>query len=236
MTKRIFASALFAGLAAGLVAAALQLWLIVPLILQGELYESGAQVHFTDGAAQSAARMTGIGGDLSRHAMTVGMNVVAFTAFGLLMVAGFAIAGLRGRPVSARAGVIWGLAGFLGFALAPSVGLPPELPGTIGAALGSRQLWWGLTVICSLSGLGLIAWAGRWPGVLAGVALILLPHLIGAPRIDTYFGVAPPELASLFVARSLAVSAASWAFLGTVAAWFWTGAGRDAKAVDNIRI
>src|SRR3974390_3265881 len=39
-------------------------------------------------------------------------------------------------------GLMWGLAGFAVFTLAPGLGLPPELPGVPAAPLLSRQLWW----------------------------------------------------------------------------------------------
>lgn len=46
MFRKLLAGSLFAGLGAGVLAALLQLWLTVPLILEGELYETGARTHF----------------------------------------------------------------------------------------------------------------------------------------------------------------------------------------------
>ena len=51
MFKRLFAGAVFAGLGAGALAALIELTFVVPLIHEGELYETGALVHF--GAAGS---------------------------------------------------------------------------------------------------------------------------------------------------------------------------------------
>ena len=56
----------------------------------------------------------------------------------------------------------------------------------------------------------------REAGILAA------PHLIGAPHLDRYFGSAAPELAAMFSARALGVSAAAWAFLGLAAGWIWS--------------
>jgi predicted cobalt transporter CbtA len=53
------------------------------------------------------------------------------------------------------------------------------------------------------------------------VILIALPHLIGAPHLDTYYGYAPPEVGSLFVARSLGVAAIAWLSLGYFAGALW---------------
>ncbi len=46
MLKSLLASALFAGLIAGLFAAGLQQAFLVPLITEAELYETGAVIHF----------------------------------------------------------------------------------------------------------------------------------------------------------------------------------------------
>jgi cobalt transporter subunit CbtA len=51
MFKRLFAGALFAGLGAGALAALIELTFVVPLIHEGEMYETGALIHF--GAAGS---------------------------------------------------------------------------------------------------------------------------------------------------------------------------------------
>lgn len=223
MTRHVFTSALFAGLTAGVLAAMLQFAFVIPFLLEGELYETGARIHFAvDGSTQSEASAPALGFDLQRHGLTVAMNMVAYSGFGLLMVAGFALAERYGHKVTARQGLLWGLAGFIAVQLAPAAGLPPELPGTIGAEIFPRQMWWSSTVAATVAGLAFLAY-GRGPlFILCGVVLLITPHLIGAPHTDTYFGVAPPELASHFVTRSLAVGAASWVLLGTIAAYFWS--------------
>ena len=226
MTKNLFTSALFAGLAAGLIAALLQFWLVIPLLLEGELYESGVRVHFAaslDAAVQSpAGPAEGLTQDMSRHLMTTGFSVVAYTAFALLLVAGMALAERFGHGVSARKGAIWGLCGFIALQLAPAIGLPPELPGTIAAEVELRQTWWMGTVIATAAGLGLIAFGPSLLYAAFGAAFLALPHIIGAPHLDVYFGIAPPELSAHFATRSLGVSAVSWAVLGTVAGHFWS--------------
>ncbi len=226
MTKNLFTSALFAGLAAGLVATLLQFWLLIPLLLEGELYEIGIRAHFAVGHDTPVQSPAGperiIELDLSRHLITVGFSVIAYTAFALIMVAFMALAERTGHRITPRVGIIWGLAGFLAMHLAPAIGLPPELPGTIAAEVELRQVWWLATVLLSATGLGLIAFGNTLILNFIGIIALALPHIIGAPMLDTYFGIAPPELSALFATRSLGVAAASWVTLGFVAAYFWS--------------
>lgn len=221
MIGRILASAAIAGVAVGFLTVALQVAFVTPLILEGELYETGARVHFaTNGITQSPAGAPSAFGEPARLVSAVAMGVVTVTAFALLLVAAFAIAERFGQPVDGRSGLVWGLAAFTALHLAPAAGLAPELPGMIAAEIGARQLWWVGTVVATGAGIALIAFGTGWK-VVAGIALVALPHLIGAPHLDTYFGVAPPELSAHFAARSLAVAAASWAALGAAAGWLW---------------
>lgn len=223
MFRKILTSAVFAGVAVGAVAAVLQFWLVTPLLLEGELYESGAQVHFaTDGSTQSEATSQDLLAEPARHLMTAGFNMVAFTGFALLLVVGFALAERAGHGVSPKTGLVWGLCGFLAIQLAPAIGLPPELPGTIAAEVEVRQAWWIATILCSIGGLAAIAFGPSVVTTIAGFALLALPHAIGAPHLDTYFGVAPPELSAHFATRSLGASAVAWVLLGYIAALFWS--------------
>ncbi len=222
MTRNLFASALFAGLAAGVLAALLQLTFVVPLLLEGELYETGTRTHFTATGVQSDAGTPPVFDQMSRHIGTVAMNLITYTGFALVLVAGFAFANRFGHVIDARQGALWGLMGFISLHLAPAFGLPPELPGTVGADLQPRQIWWSATALATAIGIALIAYRKGPVLVAAGIVLIALPHLIGAPQIDTYFGTAPPELASHFVTRSLGVAALSWIALGAMAGALWS--------------
>ena len=223
MTKNLLTSAVFAGVAAGLIAAALQFMFVIPALLEGELFETGARVHFgANGSPESDRGAPSLGGDFARHAMTVGFNVVTYVGFGFLLLAAMAYAELRGlTKITPKQGIIWGLAGFIAIQLAPAVGLPPELPGTPAAEIGPRQTWWLGTLVATSLGLWTIAF-GRGALALVGVVLILLPHLIGAPHLDAFWGVAPPELSAEFATLSLGTAAAGWATLGFLCAWFWT--------------
>lgn len=219
MTRHLLASGLIAGVAAGLVAALLQFLFVIPPLLEGELYETGARVHFaTDGTTESDRGAPGLGGDVMRHGLTVAFNLVTYAGYGLILAGLMVIARIQGVEPGARVGLIWGLCGFLAVQLAPAIGLPPELPGTPAGEVGPRQAWWFATIILTAAGLGLIAFArGALPFV--GIALIAAPQLWGAPHLDAYFGVAPPELSAHFATLSLGAAAAGWALLGCLTGW-----------------
>jgi predicted cobalt transporter CbtA len=90
----------------------------------------------------------------------------------------------------------------------------------------ARQVWWVATAACTLGGVGLLVFAaGPWRG--AGIVLILLPHLTGAPNADGYANI-PGEMGATFAAASLAASAVSWIVLGSVSGWAqqWLAPGR----------
>lgn len=223
MNQKLLTSAVFAGVAAGLIAALLQFMFVIPALLEGELFETGARVHFgANGSPESDRGAPGLGGDWGRHLLTVGFNIVTYVGFGFLLLAVMAFAEMRGlTKITARQGLVWGLAGFIAIQLAPAIGLPPELPGTPAAEIGPRQIWWLGTLIASALGLWVIAF-GRGVIALSGTVLLLVPHLIHAPHLDGYFGVSPPELSAEFATLSLGTAAAGWASLGFLCAWFWT--------------
>ncbi len=221
MTKPLFAGALFAGLAAGLIAVLLHYALLAPMLLEGELYETGTRVHFSASGAQSEAGGPPIWSQMGRQIDTFALTFVTYAGFALLLSAAMAFAVRSGVVVTWRSGLVWGLCGFAATSLAPAVGLPPELPGTIGADLATRQIWWLGCVGATAVGLGLIGLGRGMVPLVIGVLLIAAPHLIGAPHIDTYFGVAPPELAAHYVTHALGVAAVVWVVMGGVAGWFW---------------
>lgn len=238
MTAKLFASALFAGLVAGLIAVLLQGLLMEKLIIEAEEYEQGLKTHFAGIAATGEAvgqsnlqvhedghnhEVAEEGEDnFKRFTLAFAADFVVFVAWGLIMVAGFALAERFGRPVTLHAAFIWGIAGFAAVHILPGIGLAPELPGTPAAELVARQAWWVGTVIASIAGLALIGYSGAKPMLIAvGIAILAVPHLIGAPVLHDYAGVAPPELSGEYVARSYAVAFMAWAVLGLAAGYFW---------------
>ena len=213
--RKILTTALLAGLVAGIVVSVIQHIVVQPLIVEAERYEAQAaatQAREAPAAAQQAAEGWEPEDGAERTIYTVLANLLTGIGFALLLGGGFAIYGGR---VDAGRGVLWGIAGFVAFALAPALGLPPEAPGVPAADLVARQGWWLGTVIATAAGLAAVVFAPRRAAKAAGVVVMTLPHLIGAPH---HAGAAtiPPELATAFVIASLAATALFWLVLGGV--------------------
>jgi cobalt transporter subunit CbtA len=210
--KGILLPALVAGIAAGLVVACLQQLFLVPMILQAEAVELGAAEHVQHG--------------LDRALYTTLFDCLGAFGFALVLAAVFA---WRGR-ITWQQGLLWGLAGYASFALAPALGLPPELPGVEAGSIVLRQLWWIATALATAGGIACIAFARPRGLRLLGAVLIVLPHWIGAPGAHPGDS-ASAELSRNFVVGSLAVSAAMWTMIGPItAAMMKRGAARTLRS------
>jgi len=223
MITRVLWTAIIAGLIAGALATAVQLTRLVPLIAIAEEYETAAAAHehaahadhgdTAAAAADEADEWEPTG--WTRPAFTALFNVLAGVGYGLLLVAGMTLAG---RPMTRTSGLLWGLAGFVAFAAAPAFGLPPELPGMPAADLVARQGWWIGNAAATAAGLAALAFGSRAVKAI-GVALLVLPHLVGAPHLAEHVEGAgvPAELAAHFVAASLLSALLFWLALGASA-------------------
>jgi len=126
---------------------------------------------------------------------------------------------VKGEPIDARRGALWGIFGFIAASLLPSLGLPPELPGSAAADIAMRQLWWLSTAAAAATGLGLLAFGRSWLPRVAAIALILAPHLIGAPEPPSLEAAYPAGMAGEFVVASLVLSLLLWSLSGLVGGW-----------------
>ena len=221
----MFASAVFAGFGAGLIAALLHITLMAPIILEAEKYESGAVVHYGEPIGNAAdiaeAWAEGDESTLSRNFQSVLWMLGTYVGFAFVLVAGFGLAENSGHKITAKNGIIWGVAGYAAFSLAPSIGLPPELPGAAAADLNIRQIWQISTMVATLAGIAAIGFGKNWLVWGAGIVAIALPHTIGAPGFDDYTGVTPPEMAAHFASVTLGLGVISWVVMGLIAGYFW---------------
>lgn len=226
--RNIVLVAAIAGVLAGLGMTVAQQLTTVPLILRAEIYEgedgaSPAHDH-GDAGAQAVAHEHehGEGGwqpadGFERTAFTLLANIVTGVGFALLLIAASELAG---GITGWRQGVFWGLAGFAVFTLAPGLGLPPELPAMPAAELGVRQLWWVATVLSAAGALALIFY-GRSPlAIVAAIALLVAPHLVGAPEPVSYDTPIPEGLHHSFVVAVVLTALLFWVLLGALAGLF----------------
>jgi cobalt transporter subunit CbtA len=239
MLKNLVLSAAAAGIVAGLFTAVVQHVTTTPIIIEAEKYEGGAEAapHSHDAAAPSAASGAEVApaAKIAAHAAVEaeewapahGIQRTLYTSVATTVVGiGFALAllgamVLAGVPIDSRTGLAFGVAGFVAVALAPALGLPPEIPGSGAAALEERQLWWFATVAATAVGLaGLLLTRSRALQI-GGVVLIAVPHIIGAPHPHEFVSTAPAELAGHFAATSLAVTAIFWGVLGYLSGAFY---------------
>ena len=221
MLRVLLPTGLFAGFIAAVVYSLAQYFTTIPLIYQAERYEVAAEAghsHSDEEATVGQGHTNTVtdawapADGLERSLFTALSNIVAGVGFAFVLAAAMTFSG---GQVDGRRGVLWGLAGFAVFAFAPAVGLPPELPASAAADLGMRQIWWWGTVVATAIGLGLLVFAGNKLLKAAGIVVLLLPHLIGAPHpAGGEVGASPPELAAQFAVLSLATAAVFWLVLG----------------------
>ncbi len=228
--RRIVWTALIAALITGAATTLVQLFTTVPLIAKAETYEHGEhgeseQEHAHAHAAHEHGWAPSEGFERTFY---TGLTTV-LAAFGYALMLGACLSQVR--TAGWRSGLLLGAAGFAVFQLAPALGLPPEPPGTPAAQLLPRQLWWLGTVIAT--GAAFAAWLyarkhSKWIWLPAGTALLLLPHLIGAPQASDARSAVPHELARDFAIAALATAALFWLMLGAVQGFLY-GRSRTAQ-------
>ncbi|MBV8921786.1 CbtA family protein [Bradyrhizobium sp.] len=254
--RAIVFAAVVAGLATGLAVTVIQQFGTVPLILKAEVYEKAAEHHGAAAPAIPSGSMTTVGhghgeagaahehaaeaweprDGLERNAYTAGANVLTAIGFALMLAALFAFrGGGAGATVSWHDGLVWGLAGFVVFTLAPSLGLPPELPGVPAAPLLSRQIWWVMAAAATAAGLGLIFLRATAPAAIAGLILLMLPHVIGAPELTSVETNVPSSLAHQFVVAVALTSLVFWSLLGALTSIAYAYFDQSSAAVAPAR-
>ncbi len=235
MFRAILLSAGVAGLLAALVLTLLQVTWITPLILQAETFEHGAPVaaitHEHDHAhGHETATVDNHDHDhhhgdewtpadgIERTFFTLVSNFVMGFAYALMLTGIYV---LWQQPKNAAQGLLFGLAGFAVFFVAPGLGLPPELPGTEAADLGQRQMWWIGTAATTAVALALLFVQKNWLLRAAGIIILLTPHIIGAPHPAVAAALAPEVLQNEFRLATVVGNAMFWLVLGAVSAIAW---------------
>ena len=235
--RRIVSAALWTGILAGLLLTAVQRVQVVPTLLKAEVYEEQAvavaPVSHAHASAEHEHQHVHAAAESEHHHdadawkpangwertfYTAVSNVSLAVGFALLL--GVAIS-FRGGVNGWRAGLLWGLAGYAVFFVAPSLGLPPEIPGTEAARLSDRQLWWLMTVLATGAGLSLLVFSRAGLGRIAGGVLLIVPQLIGAPQPPVHYSSAPVELAHAFIYATILANAVFWLAMGALMGLFY---------------
>ncbi|GMR08565.1 MAG: CbtA family protein [Gammaproteobacteria bacterium] len=236
--RQIVFYALLVGALAGLVSTVVQMWQVVPIILNAEVYERASEplaAHEHTGQDALAAHEHAVeewapDDGIERTAYTLLANVITAMGFALLvmaaMMASLNIGSKSEMRLDWRHGLIWGGAGYVVFFLAPMLGLPPEIPGADAGPLEARQQWWLFTVVFTAVGLAGLAF-GKSPWRWAAPVLLVVPYLVGTPQPpgEMFTGQLPAatagleKLAQQFLGATAIANAALWLVLGLASAW-----------------
>lgn len=222
--RRIIFNALLVGLFSGLVLSAVQIFAVNPIIFQAEAFEIAGHDHAShDHSDQAWSPEDGI----ERTIFTVVSNVFAGIGFAAIILALMSQLQMKGlTQLNPKKGIIWGIASFLAFFVAPGLGLPPEIPGITAAPVEQRQIWWTLAVIGVGLGLFMLAYAPLKLKIIGAIS-IASPYLIHIPHHEgPAFTHPDPEavqtLTSLhqqFIVASGISNLLFWITLGLISAW-----------------
>jgi cobalt transporter subunit CbtA len=227
MFRNLFLAALVAAICAGLATSAFQAWRVTPLIFAAESFEGGGEdaVHVhAEGTAEhshdeAAATQAHAHDDdewmpqdgLERTTFTIVSNILAAAGYALILGAVSVVFNL---PITAANGLLWGIAGYAAFTLAPALGLPPGMPGMPVADTFARQLWWAGAAISTGAALVLVAKIRAPWALVVALGLVLLPQIIAAPQAPDDPTAVPPRMTAEFVSAVLYNGAVFWAVLG----------------------
>ena len=210
MIARVLLAVVLSGIAAGLVMGIIQHVRLTPLILQAETFEHVAHGHAVAAHAHGIEVWSPANG-AERTFYTALTAIVTATGFAFLM-AGVSIIG--NRPLNFANGPLWGLCGFFAVAFAPSLGLPPQLPGMAETFLQQRQIWWVGTILSTALGLWILTSGKTLRTVIPAMLLLFVPHMLWIPKTATEVTPVPASLAAQFVTASLGANLIMWCVLG----------------------
>jgi cobalt transporter subunit CbtA len=219
MFKNLLLVGLLAGVLSGSLLTLLQAFTVIPVIHQAEQYEDLLPV--SQGEEDAHGHIDGEGKDWKpnegweRLGFTWLANVAIGSGFGLMM------AGLMSlhRPKTWGQAILFGLAGYYVFFLAPAFLLPPELPGSDSPHLEARQAIWILTVAVSLIGIALSSFTTNpWLSLLGLVGLVAPFMLFGQQDVHSLAPV-PLDLIERFTWLTFLTNAIHWLTVSASSYW-----------------
>lgn len=237
MIRQIFLTAILTGLLAGLALTSIQSIKVIPLILAAEQYEDGELITYSSHKQTASHKETTAHKNVTRdhtheakeeHShdkeawgpedgferlfYTFIANVFLATGWTFLLCVVY----MYLNNLNIIKGIIAGTVGYLTFFVLPSIGLSPELPGTLAASLEHRQAWWIGTVLSSALGFVILFFNKNRVYQIIALGIILLPHIIGAPVPDVHAGSAPLEMFNSYVNATFISNGIFWMLLGAI--------------------
>jgi cobalt transporter subunit CbtA len=216
--RELVVAALWSGVLAGLLLTAAQYIQFIPGLLQLETHPINAAAEVVEALGNSHARQDLQSKYLARAFFNTIANISLGVGFALLIGT---IMSLCGRPANWRIGLLWGLAGYITFFAAPSLGFPPEIPSHEAVKLADRQSWWLITALATGFGLSLLAFAKTGTRRLFGTTLLAAPHLISAPQPEVSSGAVPAELTQFFTVATVFANSLFWLAIGGLMGHFY---------------
>lgn len=233
--RRLILLSLCVGFLAGAILTLAQQFQSTAIILQSEQYEvvsAPAETAHSDSQQQNDDEAKWVPEEgIERLIYSLLSNVLTAMGYSAILLAIMVYYQLTAsKTLGLAKGAFFGLLGYATFFVAPSLGLPPEIPGTEAATLAFRQLWWGATVITTGLGFMLVLFKPSKYRALyigLGAVLLLLPHLIGAPKISgaEFFHPDPAVVETLmqlhhqFIIAVSIVNFIFWLTMGLFCAW-----------------
>jgi len=218
MVGKLLIPGIISGVIAGALLSLMQQFYVVPLILEAETYETQTSqhshsnhTHHEQNSNIEQAEWTPEEGN-ERNLFTLMTNILLGIGFSLLIISLMTATGYSGWQF----GLMWGLAGFCIFYLAPSLGLPPELPGAIQAEFEYRQLWWAATVISTAMGLSLLFLNPAVTFRILGVIFIIAPHFFSSSISVATISSVPQELTHSFIIATSITNMIFWFVIGVL--------------------
>ena len=226
MLKKLILTAILSGLIGGIALNTLQFMTTIPLIHHAEVFEGKGLINYTNQHKVSTAMASKIQkkpttieeeawapqDGTERTVWTLIADIILATGFSFILLAIYLF--INNLTLNKALGI--GIVSYGIFFFLPSLGLHPELPGTVAASLNARQTWWIGTVVGSAIGFGLIFFNKNTIVKLIGLAIILLPHIIGAPMPLMHAGSAPYKMLESFEYGSFAINGVFWILLSFV--------------------
>jgi cobalt transporter subunit CbtA len=201
---RLVSTAALAALVSGLLFTVVQQLWVLPPLLQAEAVERAREHPTAEHAGTHEDSL-----DVPRTALTGAANIAIALGFALLLGAAMNLTGRNGW----RMGLAWALAGYAVFFLLPSIHLPPELPGSESGPLHPRQLHWAIIVAASAAGLWIAVFSRRGVARLPGLALLVLPLILGVSPSPVPPGLSA-EVVQAFSRATYLANAVLWLSLG----------------------